>query len=784
MSQENETIRSLDKKSDSIASAEHTKSKGAGLSAPAYGGKKSLNAGQFVGKMSQGLGTSLKNIKVVRNSKAAEAMGTDAFSNGNQIHFAKGKYNPNSESGQKVLGHEIVHSVQNAKGRVQSTGKAGGVKVNENNSLEHQANAETENIKNGRAASPDLRGANIQQGPAQAVQGWNLWGKIKKGAKSVGRAIGGAARSVGRGVSSAARSAGRFVKNGAQAIGGAARSVGRSIVSVGRTVGEKAVGAVRSAGRAVVNTGKRVVGAVKNVASRAAKQTRSIIQDIKRGGAAFGDMVQEGFGWIKGKVEQGMDAMQAAGAYVVDRIKKTSSKAWDGLKQMGSNALEGTKKVIEGIANSGRTAWNWLKGQGANIVDQAKTIWGRVKRMGASAWEGLKRAGSSIWSGIKDLGSSIWGKIKEIGSQLGNMIMGGIMSKLDQFLNKTAGILDSLLGPDGEKVGADEIPPQHVMDEFIAHNLAYKTVNEDGSISLSAAEISILENAGYDPNSIYGVTGQNGFQAVLVRPSENSSATPMLAFMGTNNFGGLMTDLDPKQVGDNQFKNNRHIIERLIRVAGGRVDVSGHSLGGAVAQITAANFTSSINRITTFQSPGISQDAVDMYNRNVENMGGEGPTAAHHIVKTDLVSKAGEENLPGSIYEHDLGVRDPLEAHTAYISATDDMREAREQYGITDEFVTNELGKDVVSDATIERFQEQPYPYRRKMVEFVRSGLGGARDKVVQLWNKLGNLLESGRRNIKSRVNRLIGRIVRRVARAAGRSVVSRVVNFFRNLTR
>ncbi|MEL7531124.1 MAG: DUF4157 domain-containing protein, partial [Bacteroidota bacterium] len=40
------------------------------------------------------------------------AMGAQAFTHGRDVFFAKGKYQPDSSQGQKLLAHELTHVVQ------------------------------------------------------------------------------------------------------------------------------------------------------------------------------------------------------------------------------------------------------------------------------------------------------------------------------------------------------------------------------------------------------------------------------------------------------------------------------------------------------------------------------------------------------------------------------------------------------------------------------------------------------------------------------------------------
>ena len=118
MIKESEPIRTQENASSLIptAAAEYAQEEGKSMKPPPYQLSSDMNGGEFVGAMSKGLGTSLKDKKVVRNSPKASALGTKAFAEGNKIHFSPGEYQPDTKSGQDMLGHEIVHSVQQSKG--------------------------------------------------------------------------------------------------------------------------------------------------------------------------------------------------------------------------------------------------------------------------------------------------------------------------------------------------------------------------------------------------------------------------------------------------------------------------------------------------------------------------------------------------------------------------------------------------------------------------------------------------------------------------------------------
>ncbi len=72
-------------------------------------------------------------------SGAARRLGAQAFTQGQDIYFGAGRYRPGTSQGQQLLGHELTHVVQQRQGRVQPTGKTGGVLINDEAGLEREA---------------------------------------------------------------------------------------------------------------------------------------------------------------------------------------------------------------------------------------------------------------------------------------------------------------------------------------------------------------------------------------------------------------------------------------------------------------------------------------------------------------------------------------------------------------------------------------------------------------------------------------------------------------------
>ncbi|WP_088830152.1 eCIS core domain-containing protein [Paenibacillus tyrfis] len=89
-------------------------------------------------KMEQTFGTDFSDVRVHTGTQA-EQVGALAYAQGNDIHFATGQYNPETSKGQELLGHELAHIVQQKQGRVKPTTEVNGVAVNDDPSLEREA---------------------------------------------------------------------------------------------------------------------------------------------------------------------------------------------------------------------------------------------------------------------------------------------------------------------------------------------------------------------------------------------------------------------------------------------------------------------------------------------------------------------------------------------------------------------------------------------------------------------------------------------------------------------
>ncbi|WP_218163205.1 DUF4157 domain-containing protein [Paenibacillus sp. BC26] len=90
-------------------------------------------------KMEAALQTNMSDVRVHENSSSAREVGALAYTQGSDVHFAPGQYQPDTQEGQELIGHELQHVVQQRKGRIEPTLSVAGMPVNDDPALEQEA---------------------------------------------------------------------------------------------------------------------------------------------------------------------------------------------------------------------------------------------------------------------------------------------------------------------------------------------------------------------------------------------------------------------------------------------------------------------------------------------------------------------------------------------------------------------------------------------------------------------------------------------------------------------
>ena len=191
--------------------------------------------------------------------------------------------------------------------------------------------------------------------------------------------------------------------------------------------------------------------------------------------------------------------------------------------------------------------------------------------------------------------------------------------------------------------------PLHPVYELLARGI-YGYFSGDAATKLLVT--TQLSSLGYSIDKVFD-DPVTSFQA-LGLVSKDGSRPPVLVSQGTVDEKDSIDDANPKGVGFNGFSANKDMVKAWIvgiisdktkNPAGIEVDLTGQSLGGALAQWFASEYPDLIREAVTFQSPGISKAASDTF----ISKGGKSSQITHYIVNGDLVSLGGEAFLPGTL---------------------------------------------------------------------------------------------------------------------------------------
>ncbi|MFM9979264.1 MAG: hypothetical protein ACKVOP_14620 [Sphingomonadaceae bacterium] len=193
------------------------------------------------------------------------------------------------------------------------------------------------------------------------------------------------------------------------------------------------------------------------------------------------------------------------------------------------------------------------------------------------------------------------------------------------------------------------------MDEIFAlyETLAKQVAYVDDNPNFAPLVQGFLQQGGYRIDRTFDnpQTGLHGIGLISI----TGNNPPVLVFRGADDLSDDPTLVDPRGIGLLQLNTDRDAISQWLRDAqqrsGQLPDILGHSLGGAVAQQTAAAFPALFNRLVTFNSPGIGQASVNSYLARVTlPVGGIDSRITHFIVDGDLVSLIGQTFLPGRVF--------------------------------------------------------------------------------------------------------------------------------------
>lgn len=118
-------------------------------------------------RFEKSFGADLSAVRIHESSPRAQALKANAFAEGFELHFAPGKYDPDSKEGAELLGHELAHVVQQQAGRVAAPLQGDGAPLVQDQALEVEADIAGARAARGEAAGLPTGGASIARPAAQ-----------------------------------------------------------------------------------------------------------------------------------------------------------------------------------------------------------------------------------------------------------------------------------------------------------------------------------------------------------------------------------------------------------------------------------------------------------------------------------------------------------------------------------------------------------------------------------------------------------------------------------------
>ena len=119
-------------------------------------------------KMEASFSTDFSSVRV-RQDGSAEQLDARAYASGEEIHFAAGQYDPDSQAGQALIGHELAHVVQQRSGRVAGDGLVVDAGLEDEADLDGARAARGESV--GRGATSGVASATAMQGKLTQAAG-------------------------------------------------------------------------------------------------------------------------------------------------------------------------------------------------------------------------------------------------------------------------------------------------------------------------------------------------------------------------------------------------------------------------------------------------------------------------------------------------------------------------------------------------------------------------------------------------------------------------------------
>lgn len=311
--------------------------------------------------MESAMGADFSRVRVHTGSQAANLsrdIGAQAFTHGSDIYFNQGKYDPGSNDGQRLLAHELTHTVQQ-----------------------------------GAAGKPKTVQTSIQR--------WPDW--MSDAADWVSDTASGAVDSVVEG----AEWVGGKVKDGAEWVGGKVRDgaewVGGQLSAAARWVIDRIM--------SVINRGKNYLNekwedvkeygrnSFENIKNGFGKIIHYVTNPLALFTQAMSLMDANFLGSIWSLVTTGATGLWVGINSIINDVLKVGERIWSGI----TGFISGIFNTIEGLLDS--TAFgllpDWLQNEARSLFNGLRSLWNRVSSFWTDLWQRLQTSIREILTAVR-----------------------------------------------------------------------------------------------------------------------------------------------------------------------------------------------------------------------------------------------------------------------------------------------------------------------------------------------------------------------------------------------
>jgi hypothetical protein len=328
---------------------------------------------------------------------SANALHADAYTIGRDIYFAPGKYEPSTPEGQRLLAHELAHTVQQGAGffppEISARSGEGLTIGAPDDPLEYEAEQAADAVaRQNPVASEMLSGDSSVRIRRYGLS--DLW------ADTGGRVVG----YVGEKVEAAYEAGKEWIVGKIEEYApGLLELLRGNIIDY---LKDRIVGGLDSLLGGLISRVQKdgLLGAIEAMIGE-------VVDGLTKNGTG---LTAEACGALGGALQSILDAARTVGGRAFDAVKQAFSGIGQFLGYVWENLGQPAWKAIKGVAGD---VWDWLEAK-------AKWVWEKtapVRRLFGDAWSWLKRqfgllwdSGTDIYDWFKAKAAAAWDKIKSV----------------------------------------------------------------------------------------------------------------------------------------------------------------------------------------------------------------------------------------------------------------------------------------------------------------------------------------------------------------------------------